>query len=115
MAESKPIYNPSMTIRMSPEMSERLERVASMYGVTRGEVARMAIGQYVGQITGAMDQMAKNQVVDYEKLVDVMIPKLIEAEKKFEIGQPVCDKNGVPLNPGDEEYERLIRAGIKSL
>jgi len=82
--EVKRIDNPSLTIRISPEMSERLDRVADMYGVTRGEVARMAIGQYVGQITGALDQMVKNsqaqaQSIDMEKMLESMIPKMMES------------------------------------
>ena len=80
--KDKDYRNPMLQIRISPELEERLNRVSSMFGVTKGEVARMAIGQYVGQITGTMDQVVKNQSVDYEKLVEVMIPKLIESQKE---------------------------------
>lgn len=86
MSDVKDLRNPTLQIRISPELNERLERVVSMYGISRGEVARIAIAQYCGQITGAMDQMAKSQTVDYEKLVDAMIPKLIEAEKQLDRG-----------------------------
>lgn len=82
MAEKKKIKdfrNPTLQIRISPELDERLSEVSSMYGVTKQEIARIAIGQYVGQITGAIDRMSKASKVDYEKLVDLMIPKLIEA------------------------------------
>lgn len=84
MADVKDIRNPSLIIRISPDMNDRLERVAEMYGVTRGEIARIAIGQYVGQITGAIDQMVKtsqaqSQALDVEKLIEAMLPKMIEA------------------------------------
>jgi predicted transcriptional regulator len=84
MADVKDIRNPSLMIRISPDMNDRLDRVAEMYGVTRGEVARIAIGQYVGQITGAIDQMVKtsqaqSQALDVEKMIEAMIPKMIEA------------------------------------
>lgn len=75
--------NPVLQIRISHELDDRLNRVAEMYGVSRGEIARIAIAQYCGQVTGALDQMAKNQMVDYEKLVEAMMPKLIEAEKEL--------------------------------
>lgn len=77
--KTKDYRNPMLQIRISPELDERLTEVSSMYGVTRQEVARIAIGQYVGQVTGAIERMTKSNSVDYEKLVNLMIPKLIEA------------------------------------
>jgi len=59
MADQKNLTNPTLQLRLSPELNERLERVVSMYGITRGEVARIALAQYVGGITGTLDQMAK--------------------------------------------------------
>lgn len=85
MAEKK-IENPILQIRVSHDLEARLNRVADIYGVSRNEIARIAIAQYVGQVTGALDQMAKNQSIDYEKLVEVMMPKLIEAEKVLNQG-----------------------------
>lgn len=83
MVEKKKIENPVLQIRVSHELEDRLNRVAVMYGVSRNEIARIAIAQYVGQVTGALDQMVSNQTLDYEKLVDAMLPKLIEAEKQM--------------------------------
>lgn len=85
MAVDKENYrNPMLQIRISPDMSDRLDRVAEMYGVTRGEIARIAIGQYVGQITGALDQIVKTteaqaRTVDLDKMFEAMIPRMIEA------------------------------------
>lgn len=86
MPTEKKIENPVLQLRISHDLDSRLNRVADMYGVSRGEIARIAIAQYVGQVTGALDQMAKNNVVDYEKLGDVMMAKLIEAEKVLNKG-----------------------------
>lgn len=86
MARKEDYRNPLLQIRVSPELLERLEKVADMYGVTKGEIARMAIGQYVGQVMGLMDRMSEKAVssmqqFDMEKMVEIMLPKLIEAEK----------------------------------
>lgn len=80
-------YNPALQIRITHDMNTRLDRVADMFGVTRGEIARMAIGQYVGQITGTLDQITKSteeqaKSFDIERMVDLLVPKLIEAQKK---------------------------------
>lgn len=98
MAPKKDITNPMLQIRMSPEMSERLDRVADMYGITRGEVARFAIGQHVGQVTGALDQMAKNsqvqaQSMNLEKMIEIMMPQMLEAFKEGE-GVPAHVEQG---------------------
>lgn len=87
MAKKDEYRNPLLQIRISPELLERLEKVADMYGVTRGEVARMAIGQYVGQVMGLMDRMAEKvgekagQQFDVEKMIEIMLPKLMEYER----------------------------------
>lgn len=85
--KEKDVYkNPVLQLRISPELEERLNRVAVMYGVSRGEVARIAIAQYCGQITGSLDAMtskvASQQKVDMEKLMESMIPKMMEAFSK---------------------------------
>lgn len=85
MADKK-MENPLWTIRVSHDLDDRVSRVADMYGLTKNDVIRVAVAQYCGQITGALDQMAKNQMIDYEKLVEVMMPKLIEAEKVLNKG-----------------------------
>lgn len=85
----KDVYkNPVLQLRISPELEERLNRVAVMYGVSRGEIARIAIAQYCGQITGVMDQMV-NKVVseqkfDVEKMIELMMPKMVESFKEIE-------------------------------
>ena len=78
MTNVKDQRNPSLMIRISPELNDRLDRVAEMYGVTRGEVARMAIGQYVGQVTGGM---GAKEPIDYERIADLMVCELIEGLK----------------------------------
>lgn len=87
MAAEKPkeYRNPMLQIRISPDLEQRLNRVADMYGVTKGEIARMAIGQYVGQVTGSIDSMAERvagqtQAVDWDKVVQTVLPKLIEMD-----------------------------------
>lgn len=90
MVVVKKIDNPTLSIRVSPDMNDRIDRVADMFGVTRGEIARIAIGQYVGQITGALDQMAKTtqaqaQSIDFDKMMEMMIPRMIEAFKEGEV------------------------------
>ena len=119
MANVKDQRNPSLMIRISPELNDRLDRVAEMYGVTRGEVARMAIGQYVGQVTGALDQMMMNskaqaQALDVEKMMEAMIPKMIEAFKDGE-GVPAHVEQGRTAPKGldvtklsDDELKRMI-------
>lgn len=73
-----------LSIRISPELEDRLNRVADMYGVNKNEVARIAIGQYVGQVTGLLDGMIKKTTEsmvqpDMNKMLEAMIPKMIEA------------------------------------
>jgi len=90
LVEAKKLDNPTLQLRISNELNERLERVVTMYGLTRGDIVRMALAQYVGQITGAMDQMAKNsqtqaESLDVGKMMEMMIPKMIEAFKEGEV------------------------------
>jgi predicted transcriptional regulator len=81
-SKKKDYRNPMLAIRISPEMDERLNQVSSLYGVSKNEIARIAIGQYVGNITGTLDSISRAQAnVDYEKLLSIMIPKLLEAER----------------------------------
>lgn len=95
MVKEREFQNPMLQIRVSPELEQRLNRVADIYGVTRNEVARMAIGQYVGQITGAIDSAINKMTdsmmnIDMEKafgsmlpqMMDKMIPLLMEADKQ---------------------------------
>ena len=89
MSDIKDLRNPTLQLRLSPELNERLERVVSMYGVTRGEIARMALAQYVGQITGSIDQMIKSaevqsQSIDYEKLAKILGPMIVDSVAKSE-------------------------------
>jgi len=86
LVDAKKIENPTLQLRISPELNERLERVVTMYGLTRGDIVRMALAQYVGQITGAIDQMAKSaeaqaESLDYEKLAKAIGPMIIESER----------------------------------
>ena len=86
MAKEKEFRNPLLQIRISPELELRLNRVADMYGVTKGEISRMVIGQYVGQVLGTMDTMAEKlstkavQEFDMEKMLSVMMPMMMKME-----------------------------------
>lgn len=85
MAED--VRNPMLQFRVSPDLYDRLVRVADMYGVTKNDIARMAIGQYCGQVTGAIDAMSERIVgktPDIEKMVEVMVPRFIEGMKAVE-------------------------------
>lgn len=76
--------NPALQIRISPELNDRLTRVADMYGVSKGEIARIAIGQYVGQITGTIDAITKrsSEQFDIRKLAEIMVPLMMEYQSK---------------------------------
>lgn len=83
------IDNPLLSFRISTEMYERLTSVSEMYGVSRNEVARIAIGQYVGQVTGALNKISEGfekSMPDMEKMANLIFPMMVEASKKGELG-----------------------------
>lgn len=85
---SNEISNPVLQLRVSADLYERLSRVAEMYGLSKNEVARVAIGQYVGQVTGAIEAISNKAVLapDMEKMIELMVPKMIDAAKHGELG-----------------------------
>ncbi len=117
-----------ITIMVEEGVKEQFHQWAVNFGLTESVLGGFIIGKFIHEQKAAQPMMefAQSAILEVVKAQMADLKQNIVGGEWGEESQikeencvvglvSVCDQNGQPLKPGDVEYERLLRAGIKAL